>query len=128
MNFSKHGFTIDEFNALPVFEYVRDAPVGGPFLLQGRMSAQQDYLKELLVDPGLDKLKEEMAQRARNAGKNIDTRLKVQFWSKWKDGNVKECGGHIYFPEKLELKGDKVVLNFGDDSVKFEHGENKDGV
>ncbi len=119
MNFSKNIFKIEDFQALPVYASAREAPVGIPFLLEGRMSAQQSYLAELLVDPGVDKLVEHVEEQNKKfPGKNNN--LRVNFWTKYKDGNVRDNGGTILFEKQLNVVGDKLVIDTGTEA-KFEH-------
>ena len=109
MNFNKHTFTKEQFLALPVFETVREAPVGEPFLLKGIQSHQQEYLMDLIEKHG-DKLPAIVEQGPEKS-------LKVVFWSKYKDGNVRDNGGKIIFP-KAEVKqtGDRLVITTGEDA------------
>jgi hypothetical protein len=119
MNFNKHTFKVEEFQALPIFPSAREAPVGEPFLLEGRMSAQKTYLTELLVDPGIDKLVQHIEeQNKKYPGKNNN--LRVNFWTKYKDGNVRDNGGTILFEKQLNVVGDKLVIDTGP-SAEFEH-------
>lgn len=112
MNFNKTKFTLAEFAALPVFESARGAPIGVPFLLEGRMSKQQEYLQDLLdehTEEGLFKKLDEEAKKTRK-----DTRLKVQYWTKYKDGNVQDRGATIFLAAKgLNLKDDTLIINTG---------------
>jgi hypothetical protein len=123
LNFSKHSFTLDEFFTIPVYEEARLAPVETPFLLKGRMSAQQDYVRELVTEfgeEGIRKQLKEVATLNKNKNNYLKINLKITFWWRYKDGHVQDRGGHIKFIEKLEVVGDKVVINIGDDT-KFEH-------
>lgn len=119
MNYNKHKFTVKEFLALPVYDEARTADIGEVFLLAGKFSAQQGYLNQLIAEhteAGLIKqIADETAKNPRQ-----DHRIKVNFWKILKDGHVGEFGGTIEFLEEgVTLKGDKVVLNFGDDMLKI---------
>jgi hypothetical protein len=106
MNFNKHKFTKEEFLDLPVFETARLAPKEQPFLLQGRMSNQKEYLMDLISKHG-----DELGDLLEKQGKQ---QLRVTFWRRYKDGNVQDCGGHITFPKiGLNLDGEKLVINTG---------------
>lgn len=109
MNFQKNKFTVDEFLAIPVFEWTAQAPVKTPFLLgQENKNGQKEYLQDLIEElGGVDKLKEQAKQG--------NKQLRVIFWTKYPDGNLKENGGHIVFPEVgVTIKDDKLVINTGD--------------
>ncbi len=109
MNFNKHTFTKEQFLALPVFETVHEAPVNTPFLLKGNQSQQQEHLMDLIEKHG-EKLPDLVTQ-----GKEKD--LTVMFWSKYMDGNVRDCGGKIHFPRaEIKQTGDKLVITTGEDS------------
>lgn len=125
MNFNKYSFTVEEFLALPVYEEARLAPVETPFLLKGGMSFQQNYIQHLLVDPGKAGVIKYL-QEQKKLGKN--DYLKVQFWRKYKDHYVQNCGGNVRFDsdEKIAIKHDKIVFNLGDD-IKFDHVKYDDG-
>ena len=108
MNFNKTKFTVDEFLALPVFETTREAPTGIPFLLEGRLSGQKEYLNNLIKEHTLEGLAKMLKES------KTQKNLRVQFWSKYKDGNIKDCGATLVFPEKgIALKGDTLVINTG---------------
>jgi len=58
MNFNKHSFLIEEFMALPVFQTVREAPVGKPFLLSNKIKVLKPEAMEKLasLNPKFDEL------------------------------------------------------------------------
>jgi hypothetical protein len=120
MNHNKHIFTTQEFLAIPVYDEARLAKVGEDFLLKGHLSAQQDWLQFLLKEHGEANLALEI-ETAQQKNPKVDSRIKVKFWRKYKDGNVGEFGGTIALKkdESIVLKDDKLVLNFGDDDLSF---------
>ena len=122
MNFNKKVFTVKEFLSLPVYDEARKANSGEDFLLKGKQSMQQEYLT-LILDNETEANVAKNILEAQRKNPRIDQRMKVQYYHKYKDGNVFDRGGTILFmaDEKLVVKDDKVLINFGDDSLKFEH-------
>lgn len=121
MNFNKRTFKVEEFQALPIYPSAREASVGEEFLLEGRMSGQKTYLTELLIDPGVKALIKHIAEQNKKfPGKNNN--LRVNYWTKYKDGNVRDNGGTILFedPDALNVVGDKLVIDTGTET-KFDH-------
>jgi hypothetical protein len=121
MNYDKYTFTVAEFNALPVYTEARLANTGEVFLLEGRMSKQKEFLTMLVLEHTEDGIIKQIAKETK-ANPRVDHRIKVTVWRKHKDGNVGEFGGNIKFipaPEPLEIKDDKLILNFGNDDLTF---------
>ncbi len=120
MNYNKVKFTVDEFLKLPVYEFAREANTGEVFLLKGSMSNQQDYLSSLLLNLGVAKIVKEIElENIKNPHKNNN--IKVRYWQKYADGNVKECGASIIVKDDtIEVKGNTITFNMGDDNLKLE--------
>ena len=112
MNFNKHKFTVKEFLDLPVYESAVGVPVNTIFLYEGRQSYQQKYLKFILEQEKEEVVAKKLKEEAQTTRK--DTRIKVKFWRKLKDGNVSEEGATITLLEQgLNLVDDTLVINTG---------------
>lgn len=127
MNYNKYTFTVEEFNALPVYTEASAANTGEVFLLEGKMSKQKEFLTMLVLEHTEDGIIKQI-ERETKANKKVDHRIKVNVWKKFKDGNVGEYGGTIKFipiPVPMEVKDDKLILNFGDDNLAFKYDDGR---
>jgi hypothetical protein len=127
MNYNKYIFTVEEFNALPVYTDASAANTGEVFLLVGKMAKQKVFLSSLVLEHTEDGIIKQI-ERETKANKKVDHRIKVTVWKKFKDGNVGEYGGTIKFTPTtvpLEVKDDKLILNFGDDNLAFKYDDGR---
>jgi len=119
MNYNKYTFTVEEFNKLPVYEEAKMAAPNEVFLLEGKMSKQKQFLTMLVLEHTEDGIIKQIEKESK-ASPKTDHRIKVNVWKKFKDDNVGEYGGTIKFtptPVPMEIKDDKLILNFGDDTT-----------
>ena len=109
MNFNKYSYTTKDFLDLPVYATVKEAKVGERFLLEGRFSEQKKHLQNLLDKYTMEEIRSQFRFSPTKY-------IKIRFWTKLADGNVREDGGNIDFKEVdlVALKDGKLVIDTGE--------------
>jgi len=96
MNFTKNLFTPEQIVDMPVFETKQEAPFGVPFFLLEQHKQQKEHLLNMMEQMEPDKFKEMI--------ENTGAKIHIEYWIKYKDGNVGVRGGSLISSAPLMIK------------------------